>query len=270
MPSRPRRSGDRRARASGALVVAALLLGAGCSSHRPVSSGPAPTPAEVYRALLGHNPGLTSVRAVAEARLSFAGQEISLPGVLLLDSLGGFRLDLFDPLDRPLAILFADEGRVVHYRPGPGLAASLGVFPQECRGVSPADWAAVLLASSPAPVAGERLADRNIWGDGRALQRYRGGELHQSIRYGNEAGQALPRQVAWYCDDVPVLQLRLREWVQGPEWRLPSLLDITFPKAGLDIRLELSEIEGNPPPSNQPLRPRLGSEIRWTSWNLPR
>ena len=32
----------------------------------------------------------------------------------------------------------------------------------------------------------------------------------------------------------------------------------------------VSEIEGNPPPSSQPLRPRLGSEIRWTGWNLPR
>ena len=111
------------------------MLGiAGCSSHRPGSAGPAPTPVEVYRSLLGHNQGLTSLRAVAEARLSFAGREVSLPGVLMLDSFGGFRLDLLDPLDRPLAILFADGGRIVHYRPGPAWRHRSAFFPRGVAG----------------------------------------------------------------------------------------------------------------------------------------
>ena len=265
----PRPDGYPVARAAGALLAAAVLGLSGCAAHQAVPAAPAPTPAEVYRSLLGRNPGLTSVRAVAEARLSYAGQEVSLPGVLQLDTLGGFRLDLLDPLDRPLSMLFVDEGRIVNYRPGPGLAASLGVFPAGCRGVDPADWVPTILASSIAPVAGEKLADRSLWGGGRALERHRGSQLYQSIRYANTAGRVLPRQVSWYCDEDPVLQVRLLAWTQGPDWSLPSHFEILFPKAGLAIRLELTEIEGNPPPTNQPLRPRLGSDIRWTAWNLP-
>jgi len=265
----PHRSSSLPALCAGAIVAAVVFGISGCASHRPAASGPVLTPVEVYRSLLGRNSGLTSLRAVAEARLSFAGREVSLPGVLLLDSFGGFRLDLLDPFDRPLAILFAEGGRVVHYRPAQRLAASLGVFPEGCRGVDPADWVPSILASSVVPVAGERLVDRGIWGSGRSLELHRDSELHQSIRYRNNTGQAIPRQISWYCEGDPVLQVRLREWVQGPTWRLPSRFDIEFPKAGLAIRIELSEIEANPPPSQLPLLPRLGSDIRWTAWNLP-
>lgn len=270
MPKRPRRKRSRFARVAAPIVAAAVLGLAGCAAYRSGAAGPAPTPLEVYHSLLGHNPGLTSVRAVAEARISFAGREVSLPGVLLLDTFGGFRLDLLDPLDRPLAVLFAENSRIVHYRPGLRLAASLGVFPEDCLGVDPTDWVAVLLASSLAPVAGERLADSSLWGGGRILERQRGGLLHQSIRYRNDGDQTIPRQISWYCAEDPVLQLRLREWVQGPTWRLPSRFDLEFLKAGLVITLELREIEANPPPSTQPLRPALGADIRWTAWNLPR
>ncbi|MHB8834712.1 MAG: hypothetical protein ACYC9Y_03260 [Candidatus Methylomirabilia bacterium] len=269
MPRNQRRSGSPLARAAAAIVAVAILGLSGCAANRPAASGPAPAPGEVYHALLGRNSGLTSLRAVAEARLSFVGREVSLPGVLVLDSFGGFRLDLLDPLDRPLAILFAEGGRIVHYRPGPGLAASLGVFPEGCRGVDPADWVPAILASSIGPVAGERLVDRGIWGAGRVLELHRDRKLRQSVRYRNDAGQSIPRQVSWYCEQDVVLQVRLSEWVQGPNWRLPSRFEIEFPKAGLAITLELAEIEANPPPSNQPLHPQLGSEIRWTAWNLP-
>lgn len=254
---------------AGILAIVALGL-CGCASHRPGAVGQGSSPADVYRTLFGYNPGLTSMRAVAETRFSFAGQEVSLPGVLLLDSLGGFRLDVLDPLDRPLAILFVEGGRIVHFRPGPGLAASLGVFPEGCRGVDPADWVSAILSSSNVPVAGESLADRDLWWGGRVLDRHRGGELHQSSRYESEKGQVLPRHLSWYCGDDPVLEVRLLDWVQGPTWRLPSHLEIRFSKAGLVIEMELGEIEVNHPPSGQPFRPRLGSEIRWTTWNIPR
>lgn len=269
MPNRPPRRGAPLARASGALAAALVFGLAGCATPRPAGTVPAPAPVEVFRSLLGHNVGLTSLRAVAETRISFAGREVSLPGVLVLDSYGGFRLDLLDPLDRPLAILFADGGRIVHYRPGPQLAASLGVFPEGCGGVDPADWVSAVLASRVGPVAGERLIDRGFWGSGRTLEIDRGGKIHQSVRYGNDAGSALPRLISWYCEQDPVLQLRLREWARGPDWRLPSRFEIEFSRAGLAIRVELSEIEANPPASSQPFLPRLGSAVRWTGWNLP-
>ena len=146
MPKSPRRSGARLGRAGVALVGAACLALAGCAAPRAKSAGPAPTPGEVYQALLGQNPGLKSVRAVAEARISFSGREVSFPGVLQLDVLGGFRLDLLDPLDRPVAVFFSDGGRIVQYRPAQRLAASLGVFPEECRGIDPADWVPLVTA----------------------------------------------------------------------------------------------------------------------------
>jgi hypothetical protein len=57
--------------------------------------------------------------------------------------------------------------------------------------------------------------------------------------------------------------------VTFPDWTLPALFEVRFPKAGLEVRLQLSEIEANPPASGKPLRPRLGTEVRWTAWNLP-
>lgn len=269
MSRSPRRSRSPIARTGGAIVAAVVLGLAGCASHRPGAAGPTPTPGAVYQSLLGRNPGLTSLRAVVEVRISFAGREVALPGVLLLDTFGGFRLDVLDPLDRPVAILFSEDGRIVHYRPGPSLAASLGVFSEECRGVDPADWVAAILASSLVPVAGETLVDNSLWGSGRILQLHRNHELHQSIRYRNEAGQSIPRLISWYCGENPVLQLQVLEWVQGSAWRLPSRFAIKFPEVGLALEMELSEIEGNPPPTNQPLRPILGSETRWTTWNIP-
>jgi len=268
MPKGPRRSGAAAAAAT-AIVVAAAIGLAGCAAQRPATAGAGDTPEEIYRSLLGHNQGLNSVRAVAETRISFAGREVSLPGVLSLDAFGGFRLDLLDPLDRPLAIVFAAAGRIVQYRPGLRLAASLAVFPADCGGVDPADWVQAVIASSIAPVAGERLADRALWGGDRLLERRRGAELHQSVRYHAAGGRPRPRLVTWYCGDEPALQLRLRDWIEGATWQLPSRVEIEYPNAGLAVRIDLTEIEANPPPTRQPFRPTLGPDIGWSSWNLP-
>lgn len=264
----PRRS--RLTRAAAALVAAAALGLGGCAAGRPRPPATAQSPAAVFRSLLGRNQGLTAVRALAEVRISYAGREVSLPGVLLLDAFGGFRLDLLDPLDRPQAILFAEDGRIVQYRPGLRLASSLGVFPADCQGVDPADWVAAVTSSSIAPVAGEILADGRPWWGDRSLERRRSGRLYQSIRYRDEGGQLVPRLVSWYCGDDPVLQLRFREWVRSATTLLPSRFELEYSMTGLAISIELSEIEENPPLSGQPLRPRLGSDISWTSWNLPR
>ena len=270
MPKSRRRSGSRLGRAAAALAGAALLGLAGCAAPRAKSAGPAPTPGEVYLALLGHNPGLKMMRAVAEARISFSGRTVSFPGVLQLDVLDGFRLELLDPLDRPVAIVFSEGGRIVQFRPGQRLAASLGVFPGECRGVDAADWVGLVSASSVGPVSGVGLLDRGLWGGERSLELRRGGDLRQSIRYRDEGGALQPRLASWYCDEEPVLQARLGEWLQGAGWRLPTRIELDYVKAGLTVRIDLREIEANPPPTGQPLRPRLGSDIGWTSWNLPR
>jgi len=269
MPNGPRRSGPAAAAAT-AILAAAVIGLSGCAAQRPATAGAGVTPEELYRSLLGRNQGLSSLRAVAEARISFAGGEVSLPGVLSLDAFGGFRLDLLDPLDRPLAIVFADAGRIVQYRPGQRLAASLAVFPADCRGVDPADWVQAVIASSIVPVAGQRLADRALWGGDRILERYRGDELRQSVRYRDADGRSRPSLVTWYCGAEPALQLRLRDWIESATWQLPSRVEIEYPNAGLAVRVDLTEVEGNPPPTRQPFRPALGPDIGWSSWNLPR
>jgi hypothetical protein len=248
----------------------ALIALAGCAVPRDRAEGPSPSPLEVYRAVLGRNEGLVAVRAVAEVRIAFAGREASLPGVLLLDAYGGFRLELLDPLDRPLAMLFVEEGRIVQYRPAQRLAASLSVLPAGCRSVDPGDWVAAVIASSLAPVAGERLGVRGLWGGERSLERRRDGELRQSVRYRTEEGESRPRLISWYCAEEAVLQLRLSEWLVASGWRLPSRIDVDYPNAGLEVRIELRDVEGNPPPTGQPLRPPIGDDVRWTTWNLPR
>jgi len=220
--------------------------------------------------VLGRNAGLSSARAVVETKISYAGRKVSLPGVLQLDRLDGFHLELLDPLDRPFAILYAEEDRIVQYRPGLQVAASLGVFPAECRGLAPDDWVAAVLASSEAPSAGERFVDRASWGKDRTLERYREGVLRQSIRYSRVDAQPVPHTISWYCGDETVLQLRFREWIRGDAWRLPTRLEVDYPKAGLLVRIELRDIEGNPPPSAGPLRPRPGASTHWTTWDLPR
>lgn len=255
----------------GATALAALALFAalacGCATSRP--SAPAPAPDEAFRGVLGRNPGLGALRAVAEARFGYAGREVTLPGVLVLDALGGFRLELLDPLDRPVAILFAEDGRIVQYRPAQRLAASIAVVTEDCRVAGPADWVAAVLSSSQRPVAGESLRVRSLWSGELALERSSGGLLRASVRFGRDGAELTPRLVSWFCGDTIVMRLRERGWVQTGAWRLPTLLEIEYPQAGLVVSLELREIEGNPPPAGRPLAPRLGEETRWISWRLP-
>jgi hypothetical protein len=255
---------------SGALLGAALIVLAACAAPRPGTAGAPASPQEVLRGVLGANPGLSSVRAVAEAKISYAGRSVSLPGILQLDGLDGFRLELLDPLDRPVAIFYAEGGRIVQFRPGSQLGASLGVFPASCGGIDPADWVPAVIAAGSAPPAGENLLDRATWGSDRALERYRDGELRQSIRYRARQARLVPGTVSWYCGEEAVLLLRFREWVGGADWRLPTRFEVEYPNAGLLVRIELREIEANPPPTGAGLRPLPGSSTRWTTWDLPR
>jgi hypothetical protein len=251
------------------VLLAALIAvsAGGCLGQKP-AAGPERSPAEAYGLLLGANPGLSSLRVVVEARLTYAGRRISLPGVLLLDSLGGFRLDLLDPLDKPVAMIFSEGGRIVQYRPGTGVAASLGVLPGDCRGVAPEDWVPAVLASSSGPGPGEALAVRPLWGD-RLLERSRDGAVRQSVRYREEEGGPQPRLFTWYCAGDAVLQMKVRGWAQGGGRRVPSAVEISYVKAGLDVAVELREVESNPALSATSLRPRLAEGTRWTVWRLP-
>ncbi|HEY5999258.1 MAG TPA: hypothetical protein VI078_08150 [bacterium] len=253
----------------GLAVAAALcVLAAGCAGQKP-AAGPEQSPAEVYARLLGPNQGLSTMRAVVEAQLSYAGRRISLPGVLLLDSLGGFRLDLLDPLDRPVAMIYSEGGRIVQYRPGTGVAASLGVFPGDCRGVVPEDWVAAVLASSSGPPAGESLAIRSFWRD-RVLERRRDGALRESVRFREEAGGPTPRTYLWYCgEEDPVLQMQVRGSAEAAGRRMPGAFEVSYLKAGLTVSLQLREVESNPSLASTPVRPRLADGTNWTSWRLP-
>ena len=252
-----------------ALVAAAgLAAAAGCAGPQ-AGAAPETSPAEVHARVLGANPGLMSLRAVVEARLAYAGRRLSLPGVLILDSLGGFRLDLLDPLDRPAAMIYSEGGRVVQYRPGTGVAASLGVFPGDCRAVSPEDWVGAILASSAGLVEGDQVSVRRLFGGDRALERSRGGVLYESVRLKQEGGELVPRTYTWYCDGDPVLKLHVSRWVGAGERRLPGALEVEYLKAGLTVALELREMESNPSLSGSPVRPRLADSTRWTLWRLP-
>ena len=258
-----------RSRSSRCFALAALFAAAaaGCVPKPP--AGTERSPGEVYARLLGANPGLTSLRAVVEARLSYAGRRVSLPGVLLLDALGGFRLDLLDPLDRPVAMFFSEGGRIVQYRSATGVAASLGVFPGDCRAVAPEDWVAAVLASSTAPAPGERLSVRRFFSGDPLLERWRQGALYQTVRF-REAGDDLQaRRATWYCEDEPVLEMKIPSSVAAGERRLPSTLEIEYVKAGLTVALELREVETNPALADSAVRPRLAASTRWTTWRLP-
>ncbi|HWR98616.1 MAG TPA: hypothetical protein VN317_09380 [Candidatus Methanoperedens sp.] len=249
--------------------VAVLCIGAsaGCFGAK-APAGPERSPGEVYARVFGANPGLTSLRAVVEARLSYAGRRISLPGVLLLDNLGGFRLELLDPLERVVAMIYSESGRIVQYRPGTGVAASLGVFPAGCRAVTPEDWVGAVLAGSPGAAPAERLTVRRLWND-RLLERWRDGALRQSVRVQEKGGEVLPRLYSWYCGDDAVLQLGVKGSVQAGGRRLPTALTVEYVKAGLSVTLELREVESNPSFAGAPVRPRLAEGTRWTSWRLP-
>jgi hypothetical protein len=260
---RPRR----RSLARGALGAACLLL-AGCATTGALAPGAA-GPAEVRRALLERNPGLVSLRAVVEARFSFGGRSVSLPGVLLLESPAGFRLDLLDPLDRPVAVFFGEEAGIVQYRPAQQSASALGLLPAGCRAVSPGDWAGAVLSAAVAPFDGE--SDRlHAFLGARTLERSRAGALVQSVRYAKDGPELRPETVSWYCGEDPVLQLRFRGWRPDAAWRLPARIEVLYPGPNLAIRIDLKEVEANPAPPSPPLQPRLPGDTRWYVWNLPR
>jgi hypothetical protein len=206
---------------------------------------------------------------VVEARLSYAGRRISLPGVLVLNTLGGFRLDLLDALDRPVAMIYSEEGRIVQYRSGTGIAASLGVFPGDCKSVAPEDWVAAVLASSSGPQADERLSVRRVFSGDRILERWRKGTLYDNVRYREDIGGAVPRRFTWHCGDEPVLELRFPKSMPAGEPRLPTSFEIEYVKAGLTVALELREMETNPALADSAVRPRLAASTRWTTWRLP-
>jgi hypothetical protein len=259
----------RRSIASVLLAAFCALGAAGCAGPKP-AAGPERSPAELYARLLGANAGLSSLRAVVEARLSYAGRRISMPGVLLLDTLGGFRLDLLDPLDKPVAMIFSEGGRIVQYRPGTGIAASLGVFPEDCRGVAPEDWVSAILASSTGPQGGERLAVRRLFAGDQILERWRKEGLYESVRFRVEGGEPQPRVFSWYCGEDEALRLKVTQPpASGAERRLPPAFEVGFVKAGLTVALELREVETNPVLSGSPVRPRLAEGTRWTTWRLP-
>lgn len=216
---------------------------------------------------MGRNEGLNALRAVVEVRISYAGRRISFPGVLLLRRGEGFRLELLDPLDRPVMMIFPDVGGLVQYRPSLNSAAVVGTFSPECRSLDSAAWVSALLAATPALVdGGEEVSLRAFFGR-RYLERSWKGDLRQRVRYQGE-GELRPMVVSWHCNDEPVLQLTFLSWQDDPVWRLPEKVRIVYLKAGLEIGMTFRETESNPPFTGGPLIPGLGPDTQWSHWNL--
>ncbi len=258
-------------RGGAAPAAAALLaLAASCatvSPGGPGAGGERPGAVEVREALLARNAGIGELRALVEARISFAGREASFPGVLLLRRPGGFRLDLLDPLDRPLAIVFAEGDRLVQYRPAEGLAASLGPFPGGCSGLGAGEWAGTVLADGAPFHPGERPRISSFFG-WRSLEISRAGQLRQSLRYEDREGGPRPIRASWYCEEEPVMELRLGAPLEGARWRLPRSFSVAWPRAGLSVKVDLREVETGAAPGRVPLAPRVDPGTRWTVWNV--
>lgn len=250
------------------LAGAWLALAGGCATTGAGTAAGVGSAADVHRALLGKNPGVTALRALVEARVTYAGNAVSLPGALLLERAAGFRLDLLDPLDRPAGILFAEGAELIQYRPAANSAASLRPFPEECRGVRPADWVPVLLSSSAGPEAGtsEQLGSRPFGNS--VLERFGTDGTRQIIWFRPAGEELLPTKVSWHCGDETLLELRVRSWLAGSPVRFPARLEVSYPLAGYQLRLDVKEIQANPPPAGD-LLPRIGPDVRWWVWRLP-
>lgn len=248
-----------------ALAAAAALALAGCAT----TGGRTIAADEAHRALLGPNPGLRAVRAFAEVGIRYLGRVVSLPAALVVDQGKGFRIDLLDPFDRPLAIVFADRGRIVQYRPAANEASALSLFPEACGGLDPALWTAALLASSAGPDDRVRERVRRTWSGDYLLERSLGPELVHAVRFDDVDGRPQATRNAWYCSDGLVMTLRVERWLEDSPWRLPAVFEVDYAHAGLRVRFELLAVDVNPmaTPATGP-RPAPGT--RWSPWELPR
>lgn len=206
-----------------------------------------------------------SVSALGEAALSAGGREVSLPAAVLLQAPASFRLDLLDPLDRPVAVLYADGAAVVQYRPRRSAASRLDPFPDGCRGLSPGDWVSYALGAGPPPEERARFRALSFLGR-RSFQRLEGGELREEILAGRrDGGGFFPARVIWYCGGDPAMLLE--PGYAGPA-EGPRTVEIRYPRAGVRVVLALEDVRIEERFAGELLRPLLPEGTRWTTFDL--
>jgi hypothetical protein len=202
------------------------------------------------------------VSAVADVRFSYGGRDVSLPAAAAFGPPGQFRIDLLDPLDRPVSMIFHDRGRIIQYRPAARTAAAVSLLPDECGSVDAGAWAAYVSGQGPPP---ERRSEfRPGWAGRRELLRYEMAAPAERITY-DDNGEASLRKVEWYCDGDRVMFLELHAAAHPAG---AGRFSVTFPHAGLGMALDIKDML---PLENTPsdfFSPSLPPETRWVRWRL--
>lgn len=209
--------------------------------------------------------GVGNLRGEAEVGLSYKGRSVTLPAALLISREGKFRIDLLDPLDRPVAIIFSQGERIVQYRPRTRTAALLNLLPQACRTVLAGDWVSFVLGSGP--VGGEREGFESVrWFGGDSLVKYEWGTLSVKIEYREKGEETFPSRVSWYCGDEVAVRLQYGEGKVGGED--PVRFRVEYPRAGLRIDVRLGRHETGMPLPEKVFHPPLPAGTRWQGWDL--
>lgn len=246
-----------------------LLTGVqpGCAALTGQSPEGRGGPEELFDALFPPGAGGRALRGEAEVTLSMAGRRVSLPGALLMASPDRFRIDLLDPLDRPLAVIFTDGARLVQYQPGASAAAFIVPVPTGCTDVSPGAWVTALLGGGRSAAQKGGWRQQSGWG-GRRLVRYEAATLRQEAIF--EKGTTPPalRSLSWYCDGSPVMRLEIPSFSGKGGDRLPGGFDLSYPASGLVVRARFRRVEAVGAPAEQLLTPSLPGRTGWTTWEL--
>jgi hypothetical protein len=225
------------------------------------------SPEEILRSLSRPRERGYTLRGEAEVTLSLDGRRVSLPGAVLLRPPDRVRIDLLDPLDRPVAVIFSEDARLVYYQPGSATAAALFPLPRGCREVTPGRWVEVLAGAVGGGETGGGWQVHSLPGRKR-LARYDAATLQQEIEWLDEGGELLPRSSVWYCDGEPVLRLRVTSFRrEGPE-SLPVDFTVAFPGSGLVMAFRFTALETVGDLAEGLLTPALPRRVRWTSWDL--
>jgi len=256
------RAPRKRARLAAAFLTAAVFLCAGCAS---LGAG-RPDAETVLGALFPPGEGAGTLRGEAEVTISMAGRSVSMPGAILLGNSGAFRIDLLDPLDRPVVIIFSEGERIVQYRPAAAEAAALDPLPGACRSVLPGGWVPFVLGSAPSG-ADEAPFEAVSWFGGDSLVKYEWGTISVKIDYLHDDDGSVPSRVGWYCADEVAMRL---EYGAGSAGRgsVPGRFTVEYPRARLKVEVRLGEHETGSPLPEALFHPRLPARTRWIGWDL--
>ncbi len=251
------------------LLFLLLLAGTqpGCAALRGVSPEGRGNPEELFDALFPPGAGSAALRGEAEVTLSMAGRRVSLPGALLLASPDRFRIDLLDPLDRPLAVIFSDGPRLVQYQPAMSAAAFIIPVPPDCTDVAPGAWVAALLGDGERAAAKGRWQLQSGWG-GTRLVRYEAASLRQEAGFDEGITPPALRSLSWYCGGRPVMRLQIPSFIGKGQDRLPEGFDISYPASGLVVSVRFRQVESAEAPEERLLTPSLPGRTSWTTWDL--